>query len=232
MNVKIRTLTLTFQQQEINVKLPKSYYKTEGKSYPLIIVQDGDYLYGNIEEDVIFVGIVPNDRKRDYIPWKAEIDGIEYGGEADHYLNWVADALIPYLRKCFSVSNNIDDIGIGGASFGGLVSLYALFYRPDAFGKYILISPSVWYPEFTDFMKAQLPIHETKQIYWYVGELEGQQSKHLNQYMLPCTEYGVDIINELLVSEQSRFYFVTNKKGLHRKPFFQKYFKKAVKKMF
>jgi len=232
MNVKIRTLTLSFQQQELKVKLPKSYYKTEGKSYPLIIVQDGDYLYRDIEEDVIFVGIVPNDRKRDYIPWKADIDGVEYGGEANSYLNWVADKLIPYLRKCFNISQDNQDIGIGGASFGGLVSLYGLFYRPDAFGKYILISPSVWYPEFIHFMKAQLPVYEPKQMYWYVGELEGQHSDHPNQYMVPRTMHGVEIINELLVSEQSRFYFVTNKNALHRKPFFKKHFKKAVKKLF
>lgn len=230
--MKIRTLTLSFQQQELNVKLPKSYYKTQGKSYPLIIVQDGDYLYRNIEADVIFVGVVPNDRKRDYIPWKAKMNGVEYGGGADAYLNWVADALIPYLRKCFSISNNSQDIGIGGASFGGFVSLYALFYRPDIFGKYILISPSVWYPEFIDFIKAQLPIHESKHIYWYVGGLEGKQSKHLNQNMLPCTEHSVDIINELLVPAQSYFYFVKNKGGLHRKQYFQKYFKKAIKKIF
>ena len=52
---------------------------------------------------------------------------IEYGGQADAYITWVADAVIPYLRKCFRISQDRKDIGIAGASFGGLVSLYALF---------------------------------------------------------------------------------------------------------
>ena len=50
--------------------------------------------------------------------------------------------------------------------------------------------------------------------------------------MISQTEQGVDIINELLISEQSVFHFVTNRKGIHRKDYFKKYFKHAIKKLF
>ncbi|MBV7392559.1 hypothetical protein KUA55_18160, partial [Enterococcus sp. ALS3] len=157
----------------IKIKLPKNYFKTNGKSYPLVIVQDGDYLFKDVKKDVIFVGIVPNTRKKDYTPWKSVVGDIEYGGQADAYITWVADAVIPYLRKCFRISQDRKDIGIAGASFGGLVSLYALFKHADTFGHYILISPSVWYPDFVKFMKSQPIINSTHHIYWYVGQLEG-----------------------------------------------------------
>ncbi|PHK48898.1 alpha/beta hydrolase [Staphylococcus edaphicus] len=227
-----RELNLTFQRQEINIKLPKHYFKTNEATYPLVIVQDGDYLFKDIEHDVIFVGIVANNRNQDYTPWESTVNDIEYGGQAQDYVTWVADVLIPYLRKCFRISHNRDEIGIAGASFGGLVSLYALFKRPDVFGNYIFISPSVWYPQFIDFMKSQSIIRAPQHVYWYVGHHEGKQSNHLNRYMVPRTEQAVEILNELLVSEQSEFYFVTDRKGIHRKRYFKKYFNKAINKLF
>lgn len=230
--MSIRELSLSFHHQEIKIKLPKNYFKTNGKSYPLVIVQDGDYLFKDVKKDVIFVGIVPNNRKKDYTPWKSVVGDIEYGGQADAYITWVADAVIPYLRKCFRISQDRKDIGIAGASFGGLVSLYALFKHADTFGHYILISPSVWYPDFVKFMKSQPIINSTHHIYWYVGQLEGKQSNHLNQYMVPQTEAAVDILNELLVSETSVFYFDTNRKGLHSQYYFKKYFNRAINKLF
>lgn len=108
--MSIRELSLSFHHQEIKIKLPKNYFKTNGKSYPLVIVQDGDYLFKDVKKDVIFVGIVPNNRKKDYTPWKSVVGDIEYGGQADAYITWVADAVIPYLRKCFRISQDRKDI--------------------------------------------------------------------------------------------------------------------------
>ncbi|MCZ6924150.1 MAG: hypothetical protein O7D30_01160, partial [Rickettsia endosymbiont of Ixodes persulcatus] len=50
--------------------------------------------------------------------------------------------------------------------------------------------------------------------------------------LLHTSTHGVDILNELLISEQSMFYFVTNRKGIHRKYYFKKYFKHAINKLF
>jgi len=230
--MNLSTLSFHFQQHEIKIKLPKNYFKTEGKSYPLVIVQDGDYLFKNIEKEVIFAGIVPKDRKQDYTPWYANVNDIEYSGKADNYLTWIASELLPYLKKCFSISEEYKDIAIAGASFGGLVSLYALLTEQDVFGTFILISPSIWYPGFLKFMKNNEILKQPCHVYWYVGELEGKQNKHLNRNMVSQTEQGVDILNELLISEQSVFHFVTNRKGIHRKNYFKKYFKHAIKKLF
>ncbi|WP_436937832.1 alpha/beta hydrolase [Staphylococcus xylosus] len=226
--MNLNSLSIYFQHHEIRIKLPKNYFKTEGKSYPLVIVQDGDYL----NKDVVFAGVVPNDRKQDYTPWYTNVNGIEFDGKADDYLVWITSELLPYLKKCFSISEEQKDIAIAGASLGGLVSLYGLLTKRHAFGSFILISPSIWYPGFLKFMRKHEILKQPFHVYWYVGELEGKQNKLSNQNMISQTEQGVDILNELLISEQSVFHFVTNRKGIHRKDYFKKYFKHAIKKLF
>lgn len=230
--MNLNTLSIYFQHHEIRIKLPKNYFKTEGKSYPLVIVQDGDYLFKDLKEDVVFAGVVPKDRKQDYTPWYTNINGIEFDGKADDYLVWIASELLPYLKKCFSISKEHKDIAIAGASLGGLVSLYGLLTEKHAFGSFILISPSIWYPGFLKYMREHEILKQPLYVYWYVGELEGKHHKLLTQNMISQTEQGVDILNELLISEQSIFHFVTNRKGIHRKYYFKKYFKHAIKKLF
>ncbi|WP_436938590.1 alpha/beta hydrolase [Staphylococcus xylosus] len=230
--MNLNSLSIYFQHHEIRIKLPKNYFKTEGKSYPLVIVQDGDYLFKDVNKDVVFAGVVPNDRKQDYTPWYTNVNGIEFDGKADDYLVWITSELLPYLKKCFSISKEHKDIAIAGASLGGLVSLYGLLAEKYAFGSFILISPSIWYPEFLKFMRKHEILKQPFHVYWYVGELEGKQNKLSNQNMISQTEQGVDILNELLISEQSVFHFVTNRKGIHRKDYFKKYFKHAIKKLF
>ncbi|MGW7990078.1 alpha/beta hydrolase [Staphylococcus xylosus] len=230
--MNLNSLSIYFQHHEIRIKLPKNYFKTEGKSYPLVIVQDGDYLFKDVNKDVVFAGVVPKDRKQDYTPWYTNVNGIEFDGKADDYLVWITSELLPYLKKCFSISKEHKDIAIAGASLDGLVSLYGLLTEKYAFGSFILISPSIWYPEFLKFMREHEILKQPFHVYWYVGELEGKQNKLSNQSMISQTEQGVDILNELLISEQSVFHFVTNRKGIHRKDYFKKYFKHAIKKLF
>lgn len=230
--MRIRTLNFRYQDHDIRVKLPKSYFKQNSKSYPLIVVQDGDFLFKDIEKEVIFVGIVSNERIREYTPWEAVVHNIKYEGEAESYVTWMTDELLPYLKKCFNISQHHSDIAIAGASFGGLVSLYTIFKKTNVFGTYILISPSVWYPNFINFMRKQESIDTEKHIYWYVGALEGTHSTELTRNMFTDTEHGVDILDELLYSEKTTFQFIINRKGLHRKPIFKKHFKRAVQKLF
>ncbi|MFH4906559.1 alpha/beta hydrolase [Staphylococcus cohnii] len=230
MNVK--TFKIHFQEHVIFVKLPKAYDEKKESGYPLILVQDGDALFKDVERDIIFVGVLPNNRNQEYSPWGAVVDGINYRGEADAYILWITKHLLPYLRKCFNISQRTEDIGIAGASLGGLLSLYTLFKSPESFGCYILISPSVWYPGFVAFMKQQTIIKEDKQIYWYVGELEGQQQLSIKQEMFVQTELAVDILSELMISEKASFYYTTNKRGQHNVTYFKRYFAKAIKKLF
>lgn len=174
----------------------------------------------------------PTNRNQDYSPWETVVDGVHYKGEADAYILWMTKHLLPYLRKCFNISQRNEDICIAGASLGGLLALYTLFKSPENFGSYILISPSVWYPGFVQFMKQQTVIKDDKQIYWYVGALEGQQQFSMKQEMFVRTEFAVDILSELLFSDKAIFYYTTNRNGKHNVLYFKSYFAKAIKKLF
>ncbi|MBF7019958.1 alpha/beta hydrolase [Staphylococcus sp. 18_1_E_LY] len=213
----------------ITVQLPKSYFKCNNRYYPLLCVQDGDYLFKGRKKEVIFVGIESKDRANDFTPWQASIGSELNGGQADKYLTWLTEKLIPLLRDKYRVSNDNNDIGIAGASFGALVSLYALYTMPQKFGSYILISPSLWYPQFVEFMQNHNAINKEVSVYWYVGLKEGIKHTLRIKKMVPHSLEGVKILEQSLKNNNSRFKFQTSKRGIHRHRFFKKYFNKALK---
>ncbi|GAA6820005.1 alpha/beta hydrolase [Helicobacter pylori] len=213
----------------ITVQLPKSYFKCNNRYYPLLCVQEGDYLFKGRKKEVIFVGIESKDRANDFTPWQASIGSELNGGQADKYLTWLTEKLIPLLRDKYRVSNDNNDIGIAGASFGALVSLYALYTMPQKFGSYILISPSLWYPQFVEFMQNHNAINKEVSVYWYVGLKEGIKHTLKIKKMVPHSLEGVKILEQSLKNNNSRFKFQTSKRGIHRHRFFKKYFNKALK---
>ena len=213
----------------ITVKLPKSYFKCNNRYYSLLCVQDGDYLFKSRSKEVIFVGIESKDRSNDFTPWQAQIGNEINGGRADEYLTWLTEKLIPLLRDKYRISNDNNDIGIAGASYGALVALYALYTMPHKFGNYILLSPSLWYPQFLEFMKNHNGINKKVNIYWYVGLKEGIKHTLRIKKMVPNSLEGVKILDSDLKNDRTRFKFQTSKRGIHRHRYFKKYFNKALK---
>lgn len=53
---------------------------------------------------------------------------------ADFYLNWITEALIPFVESKYSVSHKREDRFLMGSSMGGLISLYGLTQKPRVFG--------------------------------------------------------------------------------------------------
>lgn len=213
----------------VTVKLPKTYFQKKDYFYPMLCVQDGDYLFENIEKNTIFIGIESNQRSNDFTPWQSHIGRETNGGYADEYLKWLTEELIPCLRQTYRISNDNKDIGISGASYGALVSLYALYKMPNCFGNYILISPSVWYPDFINFMKRNRLIQNDVNIYWYVGLKEGIKHTLRIKNMVRNSFEGAQILRYQINNEKEQFKFQTYKYGVHRHRYFKRYFKKALK---
>jgi len=65
---------------------------------------------------------------------------VETGG-APRFLSFLCDELIPRIESEYPVSK--EDRALGGYSFGGLFSLFALFERPGIFQRYFAGSPSI-----------------------------------------------------------------------------------------
>ena len=216
----------------ITVKLPRSYYQACDSRYPALIVHDGDNLFKKLKSEIIFIGIESPKRAHDFTPWAAQVNDQETKGQADQYLGWLVETLIPDLRAQFRICDKREKLGISGASYGGLVALYALYRYPETFGKFLLISPSLWYPNFIEFMKREAPISTAMDVYWYVGLKEGIRHTHRLKEMVPNSLEGQRLLKASLQHHDSSLYFETSRPGIHRQRYFKKYFKRGVCQLF
>lgn len=129
-------------KREIQVYLPVEYKPR--KKYPLLICHDGrDYLrFANIktvldnliqrhEVAPLLVAFTSgsSDRNREY-------------GANPKQAAFIVDEMLPAVKQRFGVVDDPREIGLMGASFGGVSSLYTAWSRPGVFGKLLLQSGS------------------------------------------------------------------------------------------
>lgn len=130
--------------------------------YPILYLLDGTESFGIAAEfenrlgsysglaPGVVVGIgYPGESRRmlDYTP--AVPAGAFVGpakgatGGADAFLDFVATKVIPGVEAGHRV--DADRRTLAGYSLGGLLTLHAMFKRPDLFRTYVAASPSIWY---------------------------------------------------------------------------------------
>lgn len=154
-----------FEGREIFVYLPPGYRASDRRRYPVLILQDGQNLFGEgwnswqvhraidaevqagRAEPVIVVGVPARPshegRVAEYAVHRDEAE--QLGGEGAAYIDFVADRLVPWLRRELPVRPGARHLAIGGSSMGARISLEAALARPDVFGKVMALSPSVWF---------------------------------------------------------------------------------------
>jgi enterochelin esterase-like enzyme len=71
-----------------------------------------------------------------------EVRGV--AGHADVLVAWMAEVLLPELRRSLALDPDPRKVVVGGSSMGGLAALYAHARTPDAFGGALAMSPSLW----------------------------------------------------------------------------------------
>lgn len=96
--------------------------------------------------DFRLIAVKIEDWNRDLSPWEAPpVFGKEgFGGRAEETLAELLPLCAEKDKRCY----------IGGYSLAGLFALWAAC-RTDAFAGAAAASPSVWFPDFTDYVKAQ-----------------------------------------------------------------------------
>ncbi len=167
---EIRTLKsdLNGVAYELYVSLPHSY-GAPGKRYPVVYCLDADYSFlvvRNIADhlsernhlrEVIVVGIAYDgelqyrlNRTRDYTPkfvpdggYGAEYQKVSGGGPK--FLEFIENELIPFVDESYTTVKG--DRTLSGHSYGGLFTVWTMLTRPDAFNRYIAVSPSLWYDD-------------------------------------------------------------------------------------
>lgn len=128
---------------------PPGYDQT-GTPYPVMYLFDGRghflHVAGIVEflfrqgriPPMIIVGVVNTDRNRDFTPTANA--RIPTSGGADKFLSFLQTELMPLIDRQY---RTLPYRVMVGHSFGGLLAIHTLISKPDMFGAYIAISPSL-----------------------------------------------------------------------------------------
>jgi len=158
---------LVDDHHDLLVYLPPTY-ETEGeRRFPVLYMQDGQNLFdpetsfikgkywrmgetadalveAGAIEPLIIVGIYNAGVRRvdEYTPVEDKRLG---GGHADAYGRMLVEELKPFIDAHYRTLPGAEHLGIGGASLGGLVSLYLGLRYSTVFSRLAVMSPSVWW---------------------------------------------------------------------------------------
>ena len=122
------------------------------------------------------------DWNRELSPWEAPpvFGKVPFGGMAEETFSFILDSLLPELRTWLAADMKLC---IGGYSLAGLFALWAAT-RTDAFSGVAAASPSVWFPGWIDYVKAN-PI-QTKAVYLSLGDREERAKNPLMATVGDC----------------------------------------------
>ena len=107
-------------------------------------------------------------------------DIIVKSGEADKFLAFIQDELIPFIESEYRVS--LKDRALHGTSLGGLFTLYSLFQNPELFNRYFAGSPSInWDDTFMYDLESNFANNHSDlpvRLFMCVGGLESEKYKN------------------------------------------------------
>ena len=172
------------EDRVISISLPASYGKEKNKTYPLLLVLDGDYLFepfsgalkfGTYWDDlpeVILVGIHQNKPfDRELESDVDQINGLPFEKGAKFY-DFIAMELLPALEKEYKISPF--KIIAGHDVTAGFMNLY-LYKDNPLFDAYISLSP-----ELPKDMETRIPTRLNaikKPIFYYQSTADGDLKK-------------------------------------------------------
>ena len=144
------------ETRTIYIQYPQDYNPSKNYKYPVAYILDGEmflptlnevqkYYSGGFTPEMILVGVSNSKhRTRDLtvskIKEKYGIPFTEENGEADQFLDFLENELIPFIQSKYPVTEYRTLIG---HSYGGLFTAYTLITKPDLFANYLAIDPSL-----------------------------------------------------------------------------------------
>ena len=142
------------------IGLPASYATEPNKRYPVVYVTDGYWdfqkvtaihgplVYDKYAPEFITVGMGYAGENLDYGDLRRwELSPVRFGtpleasGHARDYLETIEKVFIPLIDKEYRTDPKMRVLG--GASLGGLFTLYSMFTKPDLFNGYVAVTPAV-----------------------------------------------------------------------------------------
>ena len=195
-NSQIRKITskiVANQEYELQILLPGNY-ENNNKTYPVVYVLDaqwdfplvksiyGQQYYDGFLPELIIVGITyggnnPNYdslRVRDFSPTKGNLP---QAGGADMFLTFMNNELFPFIEKNYRADDHTRTLM--GCSFGGLLTLHALFTWNGLFTNYIVASPALGWDSGSIFRFEEQYYKRdeknNKKLYMTIGDVETGQ---------------------------------------------------------
>jgi predicted alpha/beta superfamily hydrolase len=165
----------TGRSYDLYIRKPADFDKNKDKKYPVLYLLDGQWdfklldsvvgglVYDKQMPDIVVVGITYSGddadydalRARDYTPTPGVREG---SGDGPKFLSFIKAELIPFVEANYrgDPARRI----LGGHSFGGLFTLYAMFTDPSLFWGYLAGSPDITWDN--DFLVKQEADFATK----------------------------------------------------------------------
>ena len=189
---EVRTLPVNAagRHYALFVGLPVSYATNPDKRYPVVYVTDGYWdfqkltaihgplVYDKYAPEFIVVGMGYGGENPDFNNLRRwELTPVPFGtppegsGHAQDYLETIEKVFIPLIEKEYRADPKMRVLG--GASLGGLFTLYSMFTKPDLFNAYIAVTPAVnvgegWLRKYEEeFAKSGRPLNA--RLYMTVG---------------------------------------------------------------
>jgi predicted alpha/beta superfamily hydrolase len=189
---EVRTLPVNADGRHyaLFVGLPVSYATEPNKRYPVVYVTDGYWdfhkltaihgplVYDRYAPEFIVVGMGYAGENLNYGDLRRwELSPAPFGvpldasGRAKDFLDTIEKVFIPLIDKEYRTDPKMRVLG--GASLGGLFTLYSMFTKPDLFNGYVAVTPAVlvgdgWLLKYEEeFMKSGKPLNA--RLYMTVG---------------------------------------------------------------
>jgi len=159
-------------ERNIRVLLPAGYgdAANQDRRYPVLYMLDGQNVFDACLSDVsrhewsvdetvqrliaekkippmIVVGVdhAGKDRAREYLPYKDFVGNPDMDEPAGkRFPDFMTKEVMPLVDSRYRTLTGQPNTGIGGSSYGGVASLYALLAKPNTFGYGLIESPVLW----------------------------------------------------------------------------------------
>jgi predicted alpha/beta superfamily hydrolase len=97
--------------------------------------------------------------------------------EGTKYADFLIKEVMPFLQKRYRIATGPANTGLGGSSYGAVVSLTTALHRPGVFGKLLLESPSLWVGDGKLLAEVQKTKLLPQEIYVGIGTKETANSE-------------------------------------------------------
>jgi enterochelin esterase-like enzyme len=180
--------------RKVQVYLPPGYVKDTARRYPVLYLHDGQNVFDAAEagmewqvdeaaESLVQRGAIAPLIVVAVANGEARTD--EYAGsKASLYARFLREELKPFVDRTYRTLPEAASTAVGGASHGGLVSLWLALQHPHTFGNVLALSTSAMWDDGTIVKQVQaLPAKLRVRIWLAVGAREGERFLASNRHL-------------------------------------------------